>query len=255
MNLKTTRNLTSVIHRPHINGMMLIVAMIVATSSGCATMSGYSAPVSNPVFVRANNHEVAWERTVDVVHEYLFEIERENKLGGVLETRYKTGSNVLEPWHRDSVGYANRMESTLQSIRRKAYVSITPVQGGYLVGVEAHKELEDVAQAANLQGAALLEARDLVPEEQSHARHPEREAQQLARRHALAQEQHREGDRPGRHRVGDDRRAARGYGQQAQDHQRAAHFFVCGVCRGPRGRSGGRCAPCGQRTMVMVGLL
>mgnify|MGYP003339081949 FL=1 len=156
MNLKTTRNLTSVIHRPHINGMMLIVAMIVATSSGCATMSGYSAPVSNPVFVRANNHEVAWERTVDVVHEYLFEIERENKLGGVLETRYKTGANVLEPWHRDSVGYANRMESTLQSIRRKAYVSITPVQGGYLVGVEAHKELEDVAQAANLQGAATF---------------------------------------------------------------------------------------------------
>lgn len=136
--------------------MMLIVAMIVATSSGCATIQGYTTPVSNPVFVRANNHEVAWERTVDVVHEYLFEIERENKLGGVLETRYKTGANVLEPWHRDSVGSANRMESTLQSIRRKAYVSITPVQGGYLVGVEAHKELEDVAQAANLQGAATF---------------------------------------------------------------------------------------------------
>ena len=60
------------------------------------------------------------------------------------------------------------MESTLQSIRRKAYVSVTPVQGGFLIGVEAHKELEDVAQAANLQGAATflddsVLARDLNP--------------------------------------------------------------------------------------------
>lgn len=133
-----------------------MLATVVATSSGCATIQGYNAPVTNPVFVRANNHEVAWERTVDVVHEYLFEIERENKLGGVIETRYKTGPGALEPWHRDSVGTANRVESTLQSIRRKAYVSVTPVQGGYLIGVEAHKELEDVAGAANLQGAATF---------------------------------------------------------------------------------------------------
>lgn len=130
--------------------------MFCAAMSGCASISNYRAPVSNPVFVRANNQDDAWERTVDVVHDYLFEIERENKLGGVLETRYKTGSNVLEPWHGDSVGLNNRMESTLQSIRRKAYVSVTPVQGGFLVGVEAHKELEDVAKAANSQGAATF---------------------------------------------------------------------------------------------------
>lgn len=125
--------------------------------------------VSNPVFVRANNPDEAWERTVDVVHDYLFEIERENKLGGVLETRYKTGSNCFEPWHRDSVGAANRAESTLQSIRRKAYLSLTPVEGGYLVGVEAHKELEDVANAAVFPGAATFQdnnsglQRDLNP--------------------------------------------------------------------------------------------
>lgn len=135
---------------------MLIVATAVVTISGCATIPSYNTPVNNPVFVRANNQEDAWERTVDVVHDYLFEIERENKLGGMLETRYKTGAGVLEPWHGDTVGLDNRLESTLQSIRRKAYVSVTPVQGGYLIGVEAHKELEDVAKAANLQGAATF---------------------------------------------------------------------------------------------------
>lgn len=136
---------------------------------GCTTIPSAVPPVSNPMFVRANNPEDAWERTVDVVHEYLFEIERENRLGGLIETRYKTGSGVLEPWHGDSVGLDSRLESSLQSIRRKAFVSVTPVDGGFLVGVEAHKELEDVARAANLQGAATflddnqLQQRDLNP--------------------------------------------------------------------------------------------
>lgn len=144
-------------------------ALLSLCLSGCATIPAGTPPVSNPVFVRANNPEDAWERTVDVVHDYLFEIERENRLGGVIETRYKTGAGALEPWHRDSVGTHNRLESTLQSIRRKAFISVTPVDGGFLVGIEAHKELEDVARAANLQGAAtflddnMMQQRDLNP--------------------------------------------------------------------------------------------
>lgn len=134
----------------------LLALLLAATLSGCASFPGRQASVSNPVFVQANNHEEAWERTVDVVHDYLFEIERENKLGGVLETRYKTGANLFEPWHRDSVGSRNRAESTLQSIRRKAFVSVTQVDGGFMVGVEAHKELEDVARAANSTGPATF---------------------------------------------------------------------------------------------------
>ncbi len=119
-------------------------------------MDSHGPPVTNPVFIRANNSEEAWEQTVDVVHDYLFEIERENKLGGVIETRYKTGASALEPWHPDSVGTANRLQSTLQSIRRKAFVHLTPAPGGYLVGVEAIKELEDVPRAAAFAGAATF---------------------------------------------------------------------------------------------------
>lgn len=130
--------------------------LCLASGGGCASIMPSAPPSSNPVFVRANDGEFVWERTVDVVHDYLFEIRRENKLDGVIETEYKTGSGVLEPWHRDSVGVYERTESTLQSIRRKAYVSITPAEGGYLIGVEAYKELEDVANAANSAGAATF---------------------------------------------------------------------------------------------------
>jgi hypothetical protein len=134
----------------------LLMLLLLTTTGGCASLPSRQVAVSNPIFVRANNHEEAWERTVDVVHDYLFEIERENKLGGVLETRYKTGANVLEPWHGDSVGARNRAESTLQSIRSKAFLSVTPVEGGFMVGVEAHKELEDVVAAANAIGPATF---------------------------------------------------------------------------------------------------
>lgn len=133
-----------------------LLMLALGSAGGCASMLPSSPPAGNPVFVRANDGEFVWERTVDVVHDYMFEIHRENKLDGVIETEYKTGSGVLEPWHRESVGLYERAESTLQSIRRKAYVSITPADGGYLIGVEAYKELEDVANAANSPGAATF---------------------------------------------------------------------------------------------------
>lgn len=113
--------------------------------------------VSNPVFVPANVQHAAWERTVDTLHAFHFPIVRENRLDGVIETDYRVGSNILEPWHGDSVGAANRLESTLQSIRRKVKVDLTPVDGGFLVAVEAHKELEDLnGVAENTTGAATF---------------------------------------------------------------------------------------------------
>lgn len=137
---------------------LVATAGLLAAGYGCASLPTPWArpPLGNPLYVRANDGEFVWERTVDVLHDYLFEIERENKLDGLIETRYKTGASCFEPWHPDAVGAANRLEGTLQSIRRKAVVSVTPVDGGYLIGVEALKELEDVARAANSAGTATF---------------------------------------------------------------------------------------------------
>ena len=131
------------------------VCWLLAMTVGCA--SSRPMIVSNPVFVPASTQHSAWERTVDVLHAFHFPIARENRLDGVIETDFRVGSGVLEPWHGDSVGAANRLESTLQSIRRKVKVDLTPVEGGYLVGVEAYKELEDLSGTAeNSTGAATF---------------------------------------------------------------------------------------------------
>ena len=125
----------------------------------------------NPLPIRATNDDVLWERTVDVLHDFQFIVAREDRSARVIETDYKVGSGCLEPWHKESVGVANRLESTLQSIRRKVRISLLPTDaaGSFVVAVEALKEREDLpGLAANSPGAATFQEstpleRDLNP--------------------------------------------------------------------------------------------
>jgi hypothetical protein len=132
----------------------LLISLLFLGLSGSTSGCAFSRPVvaGNPIFIPAGNEDAVWERTVDVLHDY-FDISRENRIigsqPGVIDTRWRVGASLLEPWHRDSHGLDNRVESTLQSIRRKAIVRVTPAQGGYLIGVEVFKEIEDLPGVAN----------------------------------------------------------------------------------------------------------
>lgn len=122
--------------------------LLLVLSTGCIGLRGRApapdtAQIVNPVFIAHQDQEFVWERIVDVVHDY-FEIARENRLDGVIETKPLVAAGILEPWHHDSVGLDNRLEGSLQSIRRRGFVNVTPAQGGYLVSVEIFKEQEDV---------------------------------------------------------------------------------------------------------------
>ena len=130
---------------------------------GCAIAPPMSDPAwqtanvfcENPVLVPVADPECVWENLVDVVDDY-FQIERESpvrRVGNVLtEGRLDTfpavGSTLFEPWRRDSAGPYEKLESTLQSIRRRAVVRVAPGQGGYWVDVAVFKELEDAARPA-----------------------------------------------------------------------------------------------------------
>ncbi|HEX8200724.1 MAG TPA: hypothetical protein VF590_09570 [Isosphaeraceae bacterium] len=111
---------------------------------GCATLTG-SRPVSpNPLVVPAADFEATWNAAVKVVDEY-FDIASENRLSRKIVTQPKIGATILEPWYGDSVGVDQRLESTLQTIRRFAIVQVDPAPGGgFAVRVEVYKELEDL---------------------------------------------------------------------------------------------------------------
>jgi hypothetical protein len=117
------------------------------------------------------NDELAWEQIADVTTDY-FQIMREvraRRSGGLvsegfIETAPQGGATILEPHRRDSVGDFNRWESTLQTIRRRCLVRVTPDPGGYLVGVEVLKELEDLPRPEQATaGAAILRTDGSLP--------------------------------------------------------------------------------------------
>lgn len=125
----------------------VLFLMLLACSPGCVGLRGRTASDAGSsnaaVLVASQDQEWVWEQVVDVVHGY-FDIARENRLDGIIETKPRIGSGVLEPWHGDSVGLRNRLESSLQSIRRRGFVNVIPAPGGFLVSVEILKEQEDV---------------------------------------------------------------------------------------------------------------
>lgn len=145
---------------PPWHGILLLAVFV---TSGCAMTSGHDLPRTNALLIPSSGLDATWERAVSVLHRNHFMIARESKLEGIIETEYRAGSNLLEPWHHDSVGFDNRLESTLQSIRRK--VIITFGQSGadqLMVTVHVHKEIEDVpGPTANYEGGATFSESNL----------------------------------------------------------------------------------------------
>ncbi|MGA2031031.1 MAG: hypothetical protein ABSG68_02140 [Thermoguttaceae bacterium] len=137
---------------------LALVAMIAIVLAGCVAGPAWGPPgnalpvaYDNPAFVPIPGHDQAWEAVVDVVTSY-FKIDQEEPvrlLGNTLTegriiTYPKLGATLLEPWDQDSANASERVESTLQTMRRRAVLRIVPAQGGYWVDVAVFKELEDL---------------------------------------------------------------------------------------------------------------
>lgn len=110
-------------------------------------------PGPNPILVPVTNDEAAWEEIVNVVSDYfpVWTEQQARRSGpvwteGVIETGFRTGPSIFEPFSKSSVGAFNRWESTFQTIRRNAVVRVIPDGTGYQVEVIVQKELEDLAR-------------------------------------------------------------------------------------------------------------
>ncbi len=149
------------------NRLHLIAGILCASlCAGCA--GGFSSirsagvvPVRapNPLVVQTTNEDLVWDRMVETLEDFQFPILSENRQTRKIETDYKVGASLFEPWHKDSVGFTSRLESTLQSVRRRVVVTLVPSQQqtGYTVSVEAYKEFEDLpGVAANSAGGATF---------------------------------------------------------------------------------------------------
>ena len=136
-----------------------VLLALLLVVSGCAThwrflgRSDPVVPIQNPVIIPVSDREFVWDQVVDTLDDY-FRISAEDRVrvvGGILteghiETFPVVGATLFEPWRRDSTPGAERLHSTLQSIRRRAQVRVMPVTNGYSIEVAVFKELEDVSR-------------------------------------------------------------------------------------------------------------
>ncbi|MGA2255022.1 MAG: hypothetical protein ABSG53_10200, partial [Thermoguttaceae bacterium] len=119
--------------RARLATILSLVVLLGCLSEGHLPYRPVPVSYDNPALLRIANHDLVWEGVVDVVSQY-FRIEREDPvrlLGntltvGRIDTFPKPGATLLEPWDHDSADSYERLESTLQSIRRYAVVKVIP---------------------------------------------------------------------------------------------------------------------------------
>lgn len=124
-----------------------LVSLVACACSGCATTSGAQALSENPMIVPSGDFETVWRASVVAVDQF-FDIASEDRTQRKIVTQTKSGATLLEPWENDSVGFQERLECTLQTIRRFAIITVnpSPTGQGWAVKVVVYKELEDLLQ-------------------------------------------------------------------------------------------------------------
>lgn len=124
-------------------------------------------PVSNPARVGAVDPEFLLFQVVDSVDDY-FKIQSEQWprrdnvqwLEGRVTSFPQVSGTSLEPWKRESTRGFERLQSTIQTIRRTATVRITPDESGYTIDVNVLKEKEDVDQSQSATAGSAAQRHD-----------------------------------------------------------------------------------------------
>jgi hypothetical protein len=138
------------------------VGVLAALAGGCVTLPTGAPPallkpdpnitVENPLFVPQGpfTYNPVFEKVLEVVGDY-FEIAYSNRYDGRIETFPRTSPGLEQPWKPGSPDCYQRLEATLQSMRRRAIVLIQPADdGGYFIEVTVYKELEDLPQPTRM---------------------------------------------------------------------------------------------------------
>ena len=161
--------------RPTI-GWLLLACLVI--SSGCGQIL-YRVKndlpdtfVPNPLELPPAEDDFVWSQVIDAVDDY-FRIAREQPvqnadgivLDGRVETSYRIGASVFEPWRKDSTVGFERLQSTLQSIRRRAIVTVRPNGAAYSIEVIVQKDFDLACWGSTIADEAPLFAinRDFNP--------------------------------------------------------------------------------------------
>ena len=138
-----------------------VLMVLLGQSTGCRSFNATGQPpnlggrpaVENPLMVPMLDRWFVMDQISDEIDDY-FRIKREERIRdsdgvmseGWIETHPAIAGTLLEPWKKGSTRGFERVQATLQTIRRIAKVRVIPTGNSYLVDVKVYKELEDLNQ-------------------------------------------------------------------------------------------------------------
>lgn len=129
--------------------------------------SAIEVPVANPTNIGEVDPDFLWRMVIDTLDDH-FRIDSEqpvrkdaqNWMEGRVTTYPEISGTLFEPWRRDTARGFERIQSTFQTIRRKATVRVIPEPTGYQLSVEVMKEQEDVDQSQFATAGASAQRHD-----------------------------------------------------------------------------------------------
>jgi hypothetical protein len=137
-------------------------------------LAGCSAPPADmtPTLARvgAENpgvYERLWDTVGDTLRSQYFELDRQDRLEGVITTLPVTASQIFEPWRPQPETLNSVVESNFQTIQRTAMITIKPAgEGGYDLGVQVDESRYGLPerQIDNSAGALRLFSSDAPTE-------------------------------------------------------------------------------------------
>ncbi len=129
---------------------LAVAALLAFSLCSCGTYSKPSGmqPELTP---SERNFEIAWRASQDVLTKYRFELDRLDRREGVIVTELMVGRQFFELWRHDCVTMRDKTESSLQTIYKRAIVTIRPTSPGAgtwkaVVAVEVSRSDKPVLQ-------------------------------------------------------------------------------------------------------------
>jgi len=105
------------------------LATVAASVTGCPSHTTPFAP--EPELAAAQrNFNALWDASLAALRKYRFQVARQDRRNGVIETEPMVSRHATEVWRREAWAPGAAAESTIQTIYRKAIVRVVPVEPG-----------------------------------------------------------------------------------------------------------------------------
>ncbi len=99
-------------------------------AAGCRSYSEPFAQSTKPPTPAERNFETVWQASRDVLGDYYWTLDRQDRRAGVITTMPLTGKHWFEFWRSDTATAGDLAESTIQMIYRTVKISIRPTAPG-----------------------------------------------------------------------------------------------------------------------------